>query len=473
MRLRVVGAASVCALSFGTLWAIGCGSSPPGSDFPDPGEPGYEAGADGAPIFQTDGGGGDGGCVNLQCKVASCGGGASTTVSGTVYDPAGNVPLYNVIVSVPNAPVTKFIDGVTCDRCGTTVSGSPVTTALTGPDGKFVLKDVPSGANIPLVIQIGKWRRQVTLPNVTSCVDNPITDKNVTRLPRNQQEGELPHIAMVTGGCDHMECLLKNIGIDTAEFTAPTGTGRVHMYVGQAAPSNLEPRPATLSTPTPAATTLWSDAAKMKAYDLIVDGCECTEIPSEKPQSTVDNHVAYVNAGGRLFTADYQYYWMAPQLTNNGVSSPWSGTANFQIGPVSPSPDQATVDTSFPKGQAFADWLFNVGATPSKGTLPLQQAFYRASSTTAPSTRWLYGPNKLFHYTFNAPVGQPEDQQCGKVVFSDFHVVGGAGQNPVFPGECSSLPNGGPEQRALEFMLFDLSSCIQKDTEVPKPPPVK
>src|SRR5262245_19946359 len=147
MRLvHVLGALSAASLVISGLWMMGCGSSPPGFD-PRGGGGGGEAGVDGGPIFQNGDGGGDGGCVNLQCNIKSCSGGTSTTVSGTVYDPAGNIPLYNVIVSVPNAPLSKFTEGVTCDRCGTTVSGSPITTALTGADGKFVLKDVPTGTN--------------------------------------------------------------------------------------------------------------------------------------------------------------------------------------------------------------------------------------------------------------------------------------------------------------------------------------
>src|SRR5204862_3752078 len=110
--------------------------------------------------------------------------GASKTLTGTVFDPSGTVALYNAVVYVPNAPVEPFKAGVTCDNCGTALSGKPIATALTDAKGQFALKNVPVGVDVPLVIQIGRWRRQITIPaaNVEKCGSKPL-DAEVTRLP--------------------------------------------------------------------------------------------------------------------------------------------------------------------------------------------------------------------------------------------------------------------------------------------------
>jgi hypothetical protein len=109
-------------------------------------------------------------CTGLACKVVQCNG-TPTTITGTVTDPSGNRPIDKAYVYVPNSALQPFPTGVQADPCGGggTLSGSPIAVAQTKSDGTFTLLNVPAGANIPLVIQVGMWRRQVTLPNVPSC----------------------------------------------------------------------------------------------------------------------------------------------------------------------------------------------------------------------------------------------------------------------------------------------------------------
>src|SRR5262249_10931864 len=72
------------------------------------------------------------------------------------------------------------------------------------------------------------------------------------------------------------------------------------------------------------------------------------------------------------------------------------------------------------------------------------------------------------HVTFNTPLGAPAANQCGRVVFSDFHVEDSSNSQYAFPTECS---NGAmtPQEKLLEFMLFDLASCVQPDKPVCTP----
>lgn len=461
------------ALACGAALAVAaCGDSASPSSFGGDTSPGGGGGDDGGGFgsFGSSSGSGyhgDGGpCRNWQCAQIDCtsqGKAAdATTVSGTVYDPAGMNPVYDAIVYVPNDPVKPFTSGVTCDRCGTLTTGNPVVSALSDATGHFELRNAPAGKDVPLVVQIGKWRRQTRLASVTACADNPIADRNLTRLPARQSEGDMPQMALATGGCDAFECLLRKIGVADEEFTPAGGAGRVHVYQGLNGVGLYQSTPST---------ALWSDGARMKTYDLVVNSCECAEHGEEKTPAMLQNHVDYANAGGRVFDTHYNYYWI-----ENGPS-PLPGTATFSPNAAGPDPTTATVDTSFPKGDAFATWLVAAGASSIKGQIPITQAKYDVSAVAPPSTRWVFGqgaggPN-VFHYTFNAPVGVPEAQQCGKVLFSDFHAAAGSNVQQVpFPGECNGAPLT-PQEAALEFMLFDLSSCIQIETDPPVPPPVQ
>src|SRR5262249_13317778 len=58
------------------------------------------------------------------------------------------------------------------------------------------------------------------------------------------------------------------------------------------------------------------------------------------------------------------------------------------------------------------------------------------------------------------------NQQCGRVLFDDFHVEDAQTSGLTFPAECSTGPMT-PQEKVLEFMIFDLGSCVTPDM----PPP--
>ncbi len=186
-------------------------------------------------------------CSGLQCQIQPClsaGGYTATKITGAVYDPAGKNPIPNVLVFIPNGTPTIPSDGVSCDACQS-ASGNPIVTAVTNYKGEFTLTGVPSGTNIPLVIQSGKWMRQLTIPSVTQCVTNTQTTglnpgtSPLIRFPKNRSEGNIPRIAFVSGSADPFECVLSKMGMDVSAASSEVGVpvvggainpDRIHYY---------------------------------------------------------------------------------------------------------------------------------------------------------------------------------------------------------------------------------------------------
>ncbi len=496
-----------CSLPVGKYCGVigdGCGRSQDCGGCPD----GAACGADGTPGVCPGSSGGVA-CSGIQCNVARCASG-STSVSGVVYDPAGVNPLYNVVVYIPNAPLEAIPTGATCEQCNAMLSGQPLTTALTDAKGAFRLENVPTGTNIPLVMQVGRWRRKVTIPKVEGCQETVLKDPQLTRLPRNKSEGDIPHIAITTGGADALECLIPRIGIDRSEVTTDRGSGRIHLYAGGNPPDAAATgtgtatglggllagltggggvsgalnagRGATTLAPAetlPHASTLWGDAKKMRGYDIVMFSCEGGEALPPK-DSYLSNFEDYVDNGGRAFLTHYHYYWLS-----HG-SKAFQGTANYtgdDLSTLGAPGTTATINTSFPKGAALADWLVNVAATPTRGQLTVYESRKSVSTVNPPTQTWIDlpgSPNRTQYLTFNTPVGSPTEQQCGRVVFTDLHIgaavagppaQGGDTSTPAvaYPGGCSSKPMS-PQIKALEFIFFDLAACVTPDFDTPTPP---
>ncbi|MDP9034361.1 MAG: carboxypeptidase regulatory-like domain-containing protein [Myxococcota bacterium] len=416
---------------------------------------------------------------NGACQM-SCGG-SSTNLVGTVYDPAAKNgtgianPLYGVVVYVPAEKPGPLPQGASCASCAALYPAHSVTYAITDAKGQFVLKDVPAGPDVPLVVQVGKWRKQYTLKNVVACKDN--VPDSVLRLPGNGGEGDLPNIAISTGGLDSLECLLSRIGVDASEYSGgPSGSGHIHIFAG----AGSAPAPNTSPAGPLSPTALWTSKDAMMPYDLVLLSCEGGETTNMNQQALYD----YANAGGRVFASHFHYSWFdsgpfAPfNLATWKVGSNDIGTVNANIATMT------STGAPFPRGQAMKDWLTDRGAL-TNGELPIQQARHNAdvSAANVKSTVWIsadqnaQAPNATEYFSFETPLGGPSSEMlCGRVVYSDLHVgaasndYGGSIATGVVPSGCGNRALS-PQEKALEFMLFDLSGCVAPPNTVPPPPP--
>ncbi len=221
----------------------------------------------------------------------------TTSLSGIVKDPAGNNPIYHVLVYIPEEKPVTWTEAARairvakpdhCDQCDDPdlISGKPITQTYTNYKGQFKLTDVPATGDFTLVIQIGRWRRQFTIANpppslkpktpapgkalgpvtpkppapgkaqlrpvtpkpplkkedvplntiklkVAECANTPIP-KDALTLPKNRREGDIPRIGLVGGSADQMECLLEKIGVSTDEYANPAAK----RFMGEATSTN-------------------------------------------------------------------------------------------------------------------------------------------------------------------------------------------------------------------------------------------
>jgi hypothetical protein len=455
-NLLLFGAAAMLAAA---LAPAGCeGGGETAHNQPDP--PGGGMGGAGGQAGGGDGGLGSGGsvpCEGLECRVDNCDGHPEATrLTGMVYAPNGTLPLYNAVVYIPKYPeleLEPITPGASCEQCPTTIENA-LRTALTDATGAFTIEGVPSGDDIPLVVQIGKWRRRVTIPHVDACSDNALADPELTRLPRSRDEGDLPQMAMVTGGCDALPCLMRKMGLADEEFTASDGAGRMHIYrgVGGAGVDG-----GNALTPQAA---LWDSVTSLLPYDLTLLSCECDEFNQNKSALQKEHMRDYLNAGGRLFATHFHYTWFKNGPTGFNTIADW-------VSPGSANP--FTIDTSFPKGQALAQWLQTVSSISGE-LINLSEIHEDVGAVSPAAQRWIYSDTpgeSVKYFTFNTPLGTPPEDQCGRAVFSDIHVSTGSPTH--VPTGCDAAPLT-DQEKALAFFLFDLASCIIPDDTPPTPP---
>ncbi len=383
-------------------------------------------------------------CTGLCLQQVACTGGATTSISGTVYAPNGVDPLPNVLVYIPNAAVPAMTAGVSCPVPGAAPDGAPLVGTTTAANGTFRLENVPVGSSIPLVIQSGRWRRQLTVATTTACKDTAFS----TRMPRNQSEGDIPQFAVATGSADEVECVLRKVGIDDTEFTNPLSTGRIHLYGDVGTRGG-----AVIDANTPMQATLMSSLDKLKTYDVLMLPCEGGQY--QQPAAELNNLIQYANAGGRVYASHFSYVWMYQ-------NPPFSSVVNWHVSQSVLPDGEATVNASFAGASTLSTWLQTVGASTTPGQIVLNTNKHDLDGVVPPTQAWITlndaaAGNPVMQLTFNTPVGA--SAQCGRVLFNEYHVENrvASPSNVPFPNECVTGPLT-PQEKLLEYSLFDLTN---------------
>jgi hypothetical protein len=425
-----------------------------------------------------------------------------TKMTGTVYDPAAQVPLSNVVVYVPadpSKPLTPIKTGTnSCSACTTTIENY-MALAVTDVNGNFTMTGVPATSGVPVVVQIGKWRREITLAqDIKACSTYSVPDK-LLRLPQSQQEGDIPQMAVVTGGADDLGCFLRGMGLAASEYSAPKGGGRLDIYQGVGGPG-LATGTAGVCNSATTVCPLYASMPALEYYDIVLLACEGGENGQTKPAASLQFMHDWLGEGGKVFATHFQYYWFKNGPTDFQNVATWTGfSAGAGVG-------NYVIDTSFNRGMAFDQWLTGPSVGAATGTqIALTGVADSVSAVSSNATRWIYDGNPGLlgtaptnhpkYLSFLTPIGgitstgstdagsrsaeggaeggasgggsSESTTYCGKAVFSDLHTSGTP--SGTVPTSCPTTLTA--QQKALEFLFFDLAACVATEEAPPPTPP--
>jgi hypothetical protein len=506
---RKLQAASILALAMATGAAqlAACGSSQGPSTFQGGSSTGHSDGGSSSSInFGGDGGATFGDAAMAPSTKNTCDSG-TTTITGRVLDPAGKNPVFNVTVFVrdPGVPLPDPAKVPIACGCSAIFPTDVLAFGTTDATGHYSIPNAAYGSGISVVVQSGKWRKVYDNITIAQCATNELPDLT---LPKSSAEGSLPDIAISTGGLDSLECLPIRMGVDPSEYVPGSAPGgHIHIYTGFNGATTNPAAPSSVSA-------LWDSQADLNAHDVVLLSCEGHETTGGNPGlamiSDYQNFLLnYANAGGRVFASHYHYAWFtAPARGTSPFSQIPDLLATWNIGaqtiiPADNVAVNAVINTTlagggaFPEGAALQTWLGAVGAL-TNGQLPIWFSRNNVNMLNQPpSAEWAHlaptvtqAPNATQYFSADMPAGVPPapdggSSVCGRIVYSDLHVAGGPGKaipgtTADYPGATTSggvVPSGcamrdlTPQEAALEFMLFDLSSCLVPPGETTPPPP--
>ena len=435
----------ILSVSLFTLVALACGSEK---------RDGFDN-----PTLGAGPGGGGGGQFNQQD--AGDGGPAHPPIigwmQGKVVAPEGTVPIRDALVYLTTRDPDPIPGGVYCDTCVHLTPLEPY--AYSKSDGTFELAAYQTGRQY-LVVQKGQFRR---VREVDVVMGDQKVQADFTRLPSKTDPANrdnIPKIAMVDGGFDHIDYTMKKLGIE--EFSR---YGDAPFSVSGTPPGQKTGKNGN---------ALMNDGAEFAKYHIVLLPCAAMGYsqadnggrftcgaPTGLQKTAFDG---YVQAGGKLYVTDFAY---------EAVRQTWPGFITFYDDTM-----QEMTSTGAKVGQAcrggaettngnaedpgLKDWLTTIGHPNPE----LQAAWSRIASVSSqpgvdPAGKPITIKPKVWMTSEvdgygSLPATVSFEQKCGRVLFSTYHCEG---------DDSSQLL---AQEKALLYILLEVGVCVG---ELPPPPP--
>ena len=396
--------------------------------------------------------------------------GHDTTIGGTTYAPNGMDPLPGLVVAVfPNDHV--FPAQPMSVQCQTCVSGVPgaIAFASAGANGVFSIAGagtpLNAGGMFTIAVYSGGFRRVVRNVSVPMCGNLMLTAAQTSLPGATMGDNLIPRIAVASAAAgtaagdvnDKFAHVLDVIGI-----TGYTRFGPDKSMATRTPPMDL--------------ITLFSTPATLAQYDVVIAPCGSLgnfSVAATLAPAMVTNLRAWLGMGGRLYASDLSYEVIAqsdPTMINWAAGpSPHAMADPADVGQGGTAAAPLTVMANVDDAGLLA-WLRLIGTVAPGGTqIPVTDlkdpwaaidsvppanlvadshgAIHESILVSADVT-WHTAPSAHHPLTVQADVADAAGNYCGRAVFSSYHV------------QSSTTATLSPQERVLEYLFFQLSTCI-------------